>query len=860
MATTTSSRNSSSRNATRTGASIGNDEEISRLENSVLSSGAVDDDSIVTITCNSCKVTVQESENTKRTICPHCGNFLSEELERQIKMASTAATRGHRATQALRPSAHGSRLKSSNQSSAANSRPPTASRSNSRQALSNQTSLPLIENRTTPQPPRIKTPMKGSNSHHQLNGANNENKIHSTTNENNNASNGPFQALKKFFGKLGPNNGDNNSKGSKGNKKNALPPGRLPPLSKSTSSAAGLNNVGKSLPIPIAEKKLTMEQLQEMYDTCDATSDWDKITEFFQLTFSSVVEINAIFKDFEREKDSRYTVSDACVKQNLLGNAYRLLEVCPKETQSACFRSTIDLLVDNNKAFNSQSLAGGGRDEVRALLIVLQNPLFKDPAHSIVFAHLLRQISSITQFQHCLVVWLRHIENNSFVQIVHTINAFITRRLFGDSTLPSHVLPPADKCQWWIPSAVKVLAIFNAANNFTSPESSSSKKTGVVPFNEFYNASLELLDLGTQYKTWLNSSGEKSRFSFCQYPFILTLAAKRGILEADSEHQMVLNAQRSLIMDVVGGERVGLETFFLNLHIRRSFLLDDSIDELSHRSSDLKKKLRVNFVGEPGLDVGGLTKEWFLLLVEKIFSPDYGMFKHNKRSGLYWFSSAMLENYQEFHLVGVLMGLAVYNGIILDIRFPPVLYRKLLSPAVCPFDNPNATVGVCQTGLTDLEQIFPDIAKGLREMLNYEGSVEEDFGLTFQVSIDEFGAVKTSELKRGGKTIPVTNENREEYVGLYIDWLLNRSVYRQFRAFYFGFHSVCASNAILLFRPEEIESLVCGSPVVDVDKLRRCTEYENGFSRESETVSNLPISIHSFKFSFFPRCNIFGRL
>jgi len=34
----------------------------------------------------------------------------------------------------------------------------------------------------------------------------------------------------------------------------------------------------------------------------------------------------------------------------------------------------------------------------------------------------------------------------------------------------------------------------------------------------------------------------------------------------------------------------------------------------------------VTFAGEPGLDMGGLTKEWFLLLVRKIFRPEYGKY------------------------------------------------------------------------------------------------------------------------------------------------------------------------------------------------------------------------------------------
>ena len=37
-----------------------------------------------------------------------------------------------------------------------------------------------------------------------------------------------------------------------------------------------------------------------------------------------------------------------------------------------------------------------------------------------------------------------------------------------------------------------------------------------------------------------------------------------------------------------------------------------------------------------------------------------------------------------------------------------------------------------------------------------------------------------------------------EYVDLYVDYILNKSIYRQFAAFYHGFHSVCASNALIV--------------------------------------------------------------
>ena len=48
------------------------------------------------------------------------------------------------------------------------------------------------------------------------------------------------------------------------------------------------------------------------------------------------------------------------------------------------------------------------------------------------------------------------------------------------------------------------------------------------------------------------------------------------------------------------------------------------LSQISKKQHDLKKKLKVTFAGEPGLDMGGLTKEWFLLLIKKIFHENYG--------------------------------------------------------------------------------------------------------------------------------------------------------------------------------------------------------------------------------------------
>ncbi|CAG2066369.1 unnamed protein product, partial [Timema podura] len=310
----------------------------------------------------------------------------------------------------------------------------------------------------------------------------------------------------------------------------------------------------------------------------------------------------------------------------------------------------------------------------------------------------------------------------------------------------------------------------------------------------------------------------------------------------DSEQQMILTARRSLVAKVARHQAPQIDIFFLNIHIRRSHLVSDSLNEIASKQKDLKKKLKVSFVGEPGLDMGGLTKEWFLLLIRQIFHPDYGMFVYHPNSRCYWFSTDQEGNLREYNLIacksyddslpsvlvssGVLMGLAVYNSIILDLHFPSVCYRKLLSPPVVP-PSDSARVGVVKSPtMEDLAEIMPDVSRGLAELLAYEGNVEEDMCLTFQVSLEEYGQVKTYKLREEGENVPVTNESREEYVDLYLDWILNAAIYEQFRAFYLGFHSVCASNALIMLRPEEVEMLVCGSPTLDLNELRKVTEYD----------------------------------
>lgn len=54
----------------------------------------------------------------------------------------------------------------------------------------------------------------------------------------------------------------------------------------------------------------------------------------------------------------------------------------------------------------------------------------------------------------------------------------------------------------------------------------------------------------------------------------------------------------------------------------------------------------------PGVDEGGVSKEFFQLIVEQLFNIDYGMFTVDEETRSYWFNQNSFENDAQFSLIG----------------------------------------------------------------------------------------------------------------------------------------------------------------------------------------------------------------
>ena len=164
-------------------------------------------------------------------------------------------------------------------------------------------------------------------------------------------------------------------------------------------------------------------------------------------------------------------------------------------------------------------------------------------------------------------------------------------------------------------------------------------------------------------------------------------------------------------------------------------------------------------MGEPGVDEGGVRKEFFQILVKKLFDPSYGMFTYNEKQRLYWFSGVDIGVAPvQFELVGTLLGLAINNNILIDVPFPMAVYKTLLDQ---------------KPDMEDLEEWQPDIAESMKFLLGYkeETPLKDALQLNFTIQVDEWGAKTDVPLKPEGEHFDVTEENVHEYVDLYIDFL-----------------------------------------------------------------------------------------
>ena len=213
----------------------------------------------------------------------------------------------------------------------------------------------------------------------------------------------------------------------------------------------------------------------------------------------------------------------------------------------------------------------------------------------------------------------------------------------------------------------------------------------------------------------------------------------------------------------------------LQLNVRRDQVFLDSYKFMHFKSGDEIKygKLSIRFHGEEGVDAGGVTREWFQVLSRQMFNPDYALFVP-VASDRTTFHPNKLSKVNEEHLdffkfIGRIIGKALYEGRALDCHFSRAVYKRILGKSV---------------SIKDMETLDLEYYKSLLWML--ENDITEIITETFSVETDDFGVTEIVDLVENGRNIPVTEENKHEYVQLVVEYRLTGSVRAQLEKFLGG--------------------------------------------------------------------------
>jgi len=263
--------------------------------------------------------------------------------------------------------------------------------------------------------------------------------------------------------------------------------------------------------------------------------------------------------------------------------------------------------------------------------------------------------------------------------------------------------------------------------------------------------------------------------------------------------------------------------------VRRSHLLHDSMAAVMSLSrSKLTEFWRFEFYGETGIDAGGLAREWFQLVTEQIFNPDMGLWLPSATNQMAMrINTASEISCPEDHLIyfrflGRVMGKALFDGQLVAGHMVRHIYKHILGWPVM-FD--------------DLELPDEGYYNSLKSLLDVDDI--EDLCMDFTFTENALGENRVVELMEGGKDVPVTNDNLPEFLEANLKYHMMDRVKPQQTELLLGFFDIIPEPLLTIFDFQELELLMCGVPVIDIDDWKANTTYSGHFEGKGEKASTV---------------------
>uniref|UniRef100_A0A673ZDV7 E3 ubiquitin-protein ligase n=1 Tax=Salmo trutta TaxID=8032 RepID=A0A673ZDV7_SALTR len=262
----------------------------------------------------------------------------------------------------------------------------------------------------------------------------------------------------------------------------------------------------------------------------------------------------------------------------------------------------------------------------------------------------------------------------------------------------------------------------------------------------------------------------------------------------------------------------------VKITVSRQTLFEDSFQQImALKPYDLRRRLYVIFRGEEGLDYGGLAREWFFLLSHEVLNPMYCLFEYAGKSNyclqINPASTINPDHLSYFCFIGRFIAMALFHGKFIDTGFSLPFYKRMLNKKLI---------------IKDLESIDPEFYNSL--IWIRDNNIEEcSLEMYFSVDMEILGKLTSHDLKPDGSDLLVTEENKEEYIGLMAEWRFSRGVEGQTKAFLDGFNEVVPLQWLQYFDEKELEVMLCGMQEVDLQDWQRNTVYRH-YTRNSKQI------------------------
>ena len=259
----------------------------------------------------------------------------------------------------------------------------------------------------------------------------------------------------------------------------------------------------------------------------------------------------------------------------------------------------------------------------------------------------------------------------------------------------------------------------------------------------------------------------------------------------------------------------------LYLRVKRSNILHDSFNQLySKKAQEWLYKFSVNFVGESGIDAGGVTIDFFTTITEELFNSNNALFKQtdNKCYLPNPSSGVNPEHLQYFRFAGKIIARSIIQENCVNAHLTTSFLRQILHQQI-EFD--------------DLKRDDEVMYKSFQDLLNNDA---DPLMLNFITDNNDFGDNKCIQLKENGDEIDVTNENKLEYAKLYISYKLRKSIFEQITAFREGFNALIPHEDICMFSPKELDLIICGIGDIDISDLKRNAQYNSPYSSDHPVI------------------------